>query len=164
MTVDEYRGALDKAIAEYERLGEERRRLDDRLAQLTQTITTLSRLVGLEPTVPFGLTDACRLVYRNAGVPLSPLEVRERLRAIGFDLANYSNDMAAIHTVLKRLNESGELRAMAVPGKQIYAWRIPTVRAISPELAQVIRHSGTFHIPSSRLRGASTPGKARRKK
>ena len=100
MTVTEYRGALEKAIAEYEHLGEERRRIDDRLAQLTQTITTLSRLIGLEPTIPLGLTDACRLVYRNAGIPLSPTDVRERLRAIGFELSNYSNEMAAIHTVL----------------------------------------------------------------
>jgi len=146
MTVDEYRIALEKAIAEYEQLGTERRRIDDRLAQLAQTIVMLSRLVGLEPSVPFGLTDACRLVYRNAGIPLSPTDVRERLRAIGFDLSNYSNEMAAIHTVLRRLNESGELRAMAVPGKQIYAWRMPTaVRAISPELAQYLRENPRFH-------------------
>ena len=119
MTAKEYRGALDQAIAEYERLGEERRRIDDRLAQLTQTIGTLSRLIGLEPTIPFGLTDACRLVYRNAGIPLSPTDVRERLRA------------------------------MAVPGKQIYAWRTPTAAyAISPALAEHIRESGTFHVPS----------------
>ena len=157
MTTEEYRGALEKAIAEYEQLGEERRRIDDRLAQLTQTITTLSRLVGLEPTVPFGLTDAVRLVYRNAGIPLSPTEVRERLRAIGLDLSNYSNEMAAIHTVLRRLNESGELRAMAVPGKQIYQWRVPTaVYAISPHVAEFIRHSGTFHPDS--------PKKPRKKK
>jgi len=157
MTAPEYRDALEKAIAEYEQLGNERRRIDDRLAQLTQTITTLSRLVGLEPTIPFGLTDACRLVYRNAGIPLSPTEVRERLRAIGFDLSGYSNDMAAIHTVLRRLNESGELRAMAVPGKQIYAWRTPpAVHVISPEAAQFIRQSGAFHSPA--------PSRAKKKK
>ena len=125
MTANEYRGALEKAIVEYEQLGEERRRIDDRLAQLAQTIGTLTRLIGLAPTVPFGLTDACRLVYRNAGIPLSPTEVRERLRAIGFDLSAYSSEMSAIHTVLRRLNEAGELRAMATPGRQIYAWRTP---------------------------------------
>jgi len=146
MTTDEYRSALDKAISEYERLGAERRRIDDRLAQLTQTITTLSRLVGLEPTIPFGLTDACRLVYRNAGIPLSPTDVRERLRAIGFDLSNYSNEMAAIHTVLRRLNGAGELRAMAAPGRHVYAWRVPTtMHAISPDMAQYLREHPTFH-------------------
>ena len=157
MSADEYRSALQKAIAEYEQLGDERRRIDDRLAQLTQTITTLSRLIGLECSVPFGLTDACRLVYRNAGIPLSPIEVRDRLRAIGFDLSNYSNEMAAIHTVLRRLNASGDLRAMAVPGKQIYAWRTPTaVYGISEQQAEFIRQSGTFH--------ATSPVKPRKKK
>ena len=165
MTAKEYRGALDQAIAEYERLGEERRRIDDRLAQLTQTIGTLSRLIGLEPTIPFGLTDACRLVYRNAGIPLSPTDVRERLRAIGFDLSSYSNEMAAIHTVLRRLNVSGELRAMAVPGKQIYSWRTPTAAyAISPQLAEFIRQSGSFHAVPPRPRGGSSERRPRKKK
>jgi hypothetical protein len=161
MTQSEYRGALDKAIAEYEQLGEERRRIDDRLSQLAQTIGTLSRLVGLVPTVPFGLTDACRLVYRNAGIPLSPTDVRDRLRAIGVDLSVYSNEMAAIHTVLRRLHEGGELRAMATPGKQIYAWRTPAAtHAIGPEVAQFIREHGTFHVPAPKK--PASP--ARRKK
>jgi hypothetical protein len=149
MTTEDYRAALTTAIGEYERLGEERRRIDDRLAQLAQTITTLTRLLGLTPTVPFGLTDACRLVYRNAGIPLSPTEVRSRLRAIGFDLSTYSNEMAAIHTVLRRLNIAGELRAMATAGKQIYAWRTPTAtHAIGPGVAQFIRENATFHVPA----------------
>ena len=161
MTADEYRGALEKAIAEYERLGEERRRIDDRLAQLAQTISTLTRLIGLTPTVPLGLTDACRLVYRNAGIPLSPTEARERLRAIGFDLSVYASEMAAIHTVLRRLNESGELRAMATPGKQIYAWRTPTsTYAIGPEVAQYLREHGTFHTD---LRAGKTPRRRSKK-
>jgi hypothetical protein len=163
MTSEEYRGALARAIAEYEELGSERRRIDDRLAQLAQTISTLTRLVGLAPTVPFGLTDGCRLVYRNAGIPLSPTEVRGRLRAIGFDLSGYSNEMAAIHTVLRRLNDAGELRAMATPGKQVYSWRIPsTSYAIGPEVAQYIRERGTFH--TDRPAPTSRPGKSRRKK
>jgi hypothetical protein len=162
MTVTEYRGALEKAIAEYEHLGEERRRIDDRLAQLTQTITTLSRLIGLEPTIPLGLTDACRLVYRNAGIPLSPTDVRERLRAIGFELSNYSNEMAAIHTVLRRLNDSGELRAMAAPGKQIYAWQAPAaVYTISPEVAQYLRQNPKYHTD---LPAGAPPKRSRRKK
>jgi len=155
---EEYRSALAKAIAEYEQLGEERRRIDDRLAQLAQTITTLTRLVGLAPTIPVGLTDACRLVYRNAGVPLSPTDVRERLRSIGFDLSAYSNEMSAIHTVLRRLNVAGELRAMATPGKQIYAWQAPVrVHAVGPEVAQYLREHGTFHIPSPMPRDAGSP-------
>ena len=107
---DDYRRALATAIREYEALGQQRQDLDKRLAEVMQTIGTLSRLCGLVPTVPIGLTDACRLVVRGAGVPVTPAEVRQRLQAIGFDLTKYANDLAAIHTILKRLNDAGELR------------------------------------------------------
>lgn len=135
-----YRDALAAAIKEYEELGARRREIDTRLAQLAQTIGNLSRLLGLTPTVPLGLTDACRLVIR-AGMPLTPPEVRDRLLGIGFDLSIYTNDLSAIHTVLKRLNEAGEIRIIPRPsGKHAYLWQQPaTVVAIGPEIAQFIR-------------------------
>jgi hypothetical protein len=105
---DDYRRALDAAVKDYERATADRAALDARIAQLHETIRTLTKLCGFTPTVPFGLTDACRLVLRNAGTPLSAVQVRERLTAIGFDHEKYANGLAAIHTVLKRLQESGE--------------------------------------------------------
>jgi len=116
----DYKAALAAAIAEYEHLGTERRRIDDRLAQLSQTIGTLNKLLGYEPKVPLGLTDAIRLVLRS-GVPMTPVEVRDRLKAIGFDVSKYVNDLAAIHTILKRLNAAGELRFIPrAPGTHQY--------------------------------------------
>jgi hypothetical protein len=142
MTTDDYRSALDAAIKEYESLGGQRRTVDKRLAELAQTIGTLSRLLGLTPTVPLGLTDGCRLVLR-AGVPMTPVEVRDRLAGMGFDLSKYSSDLAAIHTVLKRLKEAGEIRIVPRPGKPAYLWSAPPVAiAIGPEVAQYIRQSG----------------------
>jgi hypothetical protein len=163
MTEPDYQAALLAATKEYETLGEERRRIDDRLAQLAQTIANLSLLLGLTPTQPFGLTDACRLVYRNAGLPLSPTDVRDRLRGMGVDLSIYSNEMAAIHTVIKRLNEAGELRFIAgSPSKHLYAWQRPTrAVAISPEIAQFIRQNGKVHVETD---GSSTMVKRRKKK
>jgi|ERR1700683_560106 len=104
----DYRRALDAAIKEYERAAADRAALDARIAQLHETIGTLTKLCGFTPTVPFGLTDACRLVLRNAAAPMTAVQVRERLTAIGFDHQKYANGLAAIHTVLKRLQESGE--------------------------------------------------------
>ncbi len=143
MTTSEYRGALDAAVREYEALGEQRRAIDRRLAEVAQTIGTLSRLIGLTPTVPLGLTDGCRLVLR-AGVPMTPMEVRERLAGIGFDLDKYASELAAIHTVLKRLNEAGEIRLLARgPGKSAYLWNNPPVAvAFGVELGQYIREGG----------------------
>jgi hypothetical protein len=162
MTEPDYRSALAAAVAEYEQLGEERRRLDDRLSQLAQTIGALSRLLGFVPTQPLGLTDACRMIYRNAGLPMSPTDVRDRMREIGIDLSVYSNEMAAIHTVIKRLHEAGELRFLtASPGKSLYVWQRPAkAAAIGPEVAEFVRHHGSSRTGQS----SRAPSRTRRKK
>ena len=140
MTTDDYRRALDAAVREYESLGQQRQDIDKRLAELAQTISTLSRLCGLTPTVPWGLTDACRVVLRS-GLPMTPTDVRDRLLSIGFDLSKYSNELAGIHTVLKRLNESGELRFLVGgPRQGAYLWNRPaTAAALGPEIAELVR-------------------------
>ena len=62
---EQYRQALDAAIREYEALGAQRREIDERLAQLAQVIGNLNRLCGFVSTVPWGLTDACRVILKN---------------------------------------------------------------------------------------------------
>ena len=142
MSTEDYRRALEAAVREYEALGEQRQQIDRRLAELAQTLSTLSRLCGIVPTVSVGLTDACRLVLRGAGMPMSPTEVRERLKSFGFDLTRYTNDLAAVHTTLKRLNEAGELRFLARPGTgdKSYIWDRPARAALlGPDIATVKR-------------------------
>jgi hypothetical protein len=107
----EYRAALDAAVREYERAIADRSALDARIGQLRQTIGTLTKLCGLTPTVPLGLTDAVRMVMANAPGPVTATWVRDRLDAVGIDLDRYANALAAIHTVLKRLVEAGEIHA-----------------------------------------------------
>jgi hypothetical protein len=143
MTSADYRRALETAIREYETLGEQRRQIDGRLAELAQTIGTLSKLLGLTPTVPMGLTDAIRLVIRGAGVPMTPIEIRDRLQAIGFDVSKYANDLAAVHTIVKRLNQSGELRFIpGGPGKHRYTWNRPTTRiALGPDIVRFMHEN-----------------------
>jgi len=109
MSKDEYRRALDAAVREYEKRSVEHAALEARLSQLKHSIAALTKLCGYEPTVPLGLTDACRLVLRNATQPLTALDVRARLASIGVGLDRHSNPLASIHTVLKRLHDAGEL-------------------------------------------------------
>ena len=133
-TPDRYRRALEAAVREYETLGRQRAEIDERLAQLAQTIGSLSRLCHLTPTVPFGLTDTCRLVLKAAGHPLTATEVRAQLEAMGFDLSRYSNDLAAIHTVLKRLNQAGETQFVPRPwAKPAYSWKRPIQTVVLSE-------------------------------
>lgn len=127
---DRYRRALDAALREYETLARQRAEIDERLARLAQTIGSLTRLCHLVPTVLFGLTEACRMALKAAGHPLTATEVRAQLDAMGFDLGRYSNELASIHTVLKRLNQAGEADFVARPwDKPAYGWRRP-VQAI----------------------------------
>lgn len=123
-SADEYRSALEAASREYQQLLQQRGDLDRRMAQLAQTIGSLNRLCGFVPNIGVGLTDACRMVLNAAGHPLTAIEVRQQLEAMGFDVSKYSNDLAPIHTVLKRLTESDEVRF--VPrgyAKPAYAWK-----------------------------------------
>lgn len=152
---EEYRKALDAACREYEELGRQRVVLDARLAQLAQSIGTLMRLLGFATAMPWGLTDACRTVLRNAGVPMSPTEVRDRLELIGVDLSKYSNELAAIHTVLRRLNDSGEVRFVSAPGKHLYRWNAPPrAVALGPEVAEYLRQAGEPVKPPKSARRA----------
>jgi len=129
MSKDEYRRALDAAVREYERLIAEHAALEARLSQLRHSIAALTKLCGYEPTVPLGLTDACRLVLRNAAVPLTAVELRDRLVSVGIHLDKYSNPLASIHTVLRRLHETGEIverdRDDERPSKAAYSFAVP---------------------------------------
>ena len=146
MTHEDYRRALEAATREYEALGAQRQAIDKRLAELAHTIGTLSTLLGLTPTVPLGLTDAVRLIMRG-GVPMTPIEVRDRLHAIGFDVSKYVNDLAAVHTILKRLNASGELRFVArAPGRHQYTLNRPhSVVALGPDIVRFMHENRLEH-------------------
>jgi hypothetical protein len=57
------------------------------------------------------------------------------------------NDLAAVHTILKRLNESGELRFIARgPGAQQYVWNRPvTPVALGPDILRFMRENAHEH-------------------
>jgi len=120
---DDYRQALEAATKELTTLSGQRAELDRRIGHLMQTVGNLMRLCNLTPTVSIGLTDGCRWVLKAAAAPLTAVEVRAQLAAMGVDLSRYENDLAAIHTTLKRLDEGGEVRFIPQPwGKPAYQW------------------------------------------
>ena len=127
-----YRAALDEALREYETLLQQKADLDARLAQVAESVGTLTRLCGYTPTVAYGLTEACKTSLRCAAVPMTPLDVRDRLQSTGFDINRYSNPLAAIHTVLRRLTESGEVRRRVSRSRGVtYEFRAPEARGMA---------------------------------
>jgi len=165
MTQADYRRALETASREYEELGARRREIDQRLAELGQTIGTLMRLLGMTPTVPLGLTDAVRMVVRGAGMPISPTEVRDRLRTIGFDLSKYANELAAVHTILKRLNQAAELRFIPrAGGKHQYAWgRMPMPVVLTKDIVTGMHENANEQEAARVTEEPAPPSQARRR-
>jgi hypothetical protein len=148
MTQEDYRRALDAAIQEYEQLARQRAEVDQRLAQLVQSIGTLSRLCNVTPTVALGLTDACRMILKLAGHPLTVSEIRAQLGAMGFDLSKHSNPLASIHTVLRRLCRAGQVKFVPrAHDKPLYAWKSP-VNVLAIPVMRGSSHAG--HKSNSR--------------
>jgi len=128
-----YRRALEAALAEYDRLKTQREVVETRLAQLRHTIASLAALCGVTgedrpAQLAMGFTDACRSVLRASPGAITATVVQERLQVSGFDVTRYSNPLASIHTILKRLVASGEVRRVSSPaGKALYWWKRPVM-------------------------------------
>lgn len=137
----------------------DRAALDTRIAQLHQTIGTLTKLCGFTPTVPFGLTDACRVALRGAGRPMTAVDVRDRLGATGYDLEKYANPLAAIHTVLKRLREAGEATSTPADASSRTAFSAVTgAAAVGPKPKhQIPPHGRSTNRPRGRAERRRRP-------
>src|ERR1700681_1671474 len=83
---------------ECESVLEERRKNDLRLAQIMRAVNALTALDSDEPVMYAGtLSDACRAALKNAGRPLTPVQVRDAVVALGFNVSSQSNLLASIH-------------------------------------------------------------------
>jgi hypothetical protein len=124
---------IPEAIAELRRKFEEEaeihRKSGERMAQYSAAITVLSGLeTPIEPVKFEGtLADACRTVLQTTMKPMSPMDVRDGIVALGYDLSDKSNPMASIHSVLKRLDESRNVQKLTTKTRDgdtvtMYQW------------------------------------------
>jgi hypothetical protein len=130
--------------------------LEDRLQEVIERIATVREaawgmkdLSGIDPDKEYphlfsteaipdvGFTDAIREVFRaRPGVGLTPVGVRNKLKERGFKLENYTNPLASIHTILKRLEKQDELHSWQDDEESptTYFMTMPT----NPEKAQAL--------------------------
>jgi len=96
------------------------------VARLQQLARSLSLMVAkthkLEESAELvGVQETVLSLVRAANRPVAPMEVRDQLINIGFDLTRYRQPMAVIHSALRRLLIAGFLyepergRFVAVP-------------------------------------------------
>jgi len=154
MTTDSYKKALIAAQHERDSLLQERARIDDKLAKLGTMIESLRPLCDDEETEiqemhfqaalsEYGLADACRFVLKNTDRFMTPISIRNMLTAKGYDLGEQTNALASIHSICKRLVQSGEAIEQVVEGKTFYKWNTSAFKH-SP-----LRHLGQrIHVPT----------------
>lgn len=125
--------ALSMAINEREDL---ENRLDEgnyRIDKLQEAVRGLSALCGLDyqaeypglfppaPDIHEGLTEKVRSIFAvNDRIYFSAIDIRDRLKKLGFPIEKYSNALATIHTVLRRLYKAEEIKSEDREGKTYY--------------------------------------------
>jgi hypothetical protein len=140
-----YLQQIEHCMDEIESLVMQKQEIDRRIDKLQQVVKANAEMLpdqGRERVLlelddalpPTGFTEAIRYALRRAGPRgMTPMEVRTALTAAGIPLTQ-SNPMAAIHTVLKRLVESGQVRVairdqkMGGDDESVYQWK--TLRGI----------------------------------
>lgn len=125
---------LREAEIELAKLYEQRQSLEVEIAKQQQRVSALAVLADeVDQTferMGLGLTAACRAAFRAAGSRgLMPTELRDSLKRMGFALDKYTNPMASIHAVIRRLEEKGEIRNRVHDkyedvDKSVYQWAL----------------------------------------
>jgi transcriptional regulator of acetoin/glycerol metabolism len=140
--------ALKEAKKALEEAYEQRNSIEQRIVILKQTIDGLAALSepgARENLVQVrgdqvleryntSLTDAIRQIFSETSEPmLTPPEVRDRLLAMGVNLAKYNQPLVPIHNTLKRLEAQGELIPFLddVGDLRGYRWVSPLARAVA---------------------------------
>jgi hypothetical protein len=136
-------GLLDAAKSEKNRLLGERLALDKAVAENTAFLREIEQqikhfedsiLVAIEVnTLPDArplaeeksFTNAIAFVLKGASLPLSPVEIRDRLAELGFDSSGWKTDVvSSVHTVLKRMlaNDPPSVMESGEPRRKVYQW------------------------------------------
>jgi hypothetical protein len=105
-----YDDAFNAAELELREAIEERKKLDQRIEDLRETLIGLSNLcnkpiadITLLGVADAGLTEAIKMVLKFSDKPLTPVDIKRRLEDANFDLKRFANPMAVIHTAIGRM-------------------------------------------------------------
>jgi hypothetical protein len=119
MVERDYERAKAAAAKELAKLLKDQERTERRILQLKTTLAALGGLSG-KPTRAPKLTESIRSIFKAAppDIQLSPIDVRNKLLEMGVDEADYSNLLASVHVILRRLAQYGEIKL--VGGRSLY--------------------------------------------
>ena len=123
-----------------------RQKLDQKIARLHAVVTNLQSLCAdmnkqnfekqidrvIKKDLKVGITQSARVILQETFFPMTPSDLLKSVEARKYNLARYVNPLAVIHTLLKRLVQSGEVKMVPLAdGKKAYQWVSTTDRALS---------------------------------
>jgi len=132
-----YRAALYEAKQDVARHLVKRQKLDHKIAQLQALVTNLQNLSAardrknfekgvdrvIKASTDVGVTDCVRVILKETFLPMTAAEIKKTIEDRKYNLTVYKNPLAVIHTILKRLVKSDELRVIPQSGgKKAYQW------------------------------------------
>ena len=137
------RKALAELLRQREELATKIAKQQTRVAALAALCEQSEEIASMTEMDLGGLTNACRTAFRAAvGRGLMPVEVRNALEQLRFPTQSHKNILASIHTVIRRLEQAGEIRRAIHDkylgeDKSVYHWAGPNYGA-SKSLANQI--------------------------
>jgi DNA repair exonuclease SbcCD ATPase subunit len=131
-----YYVAYQAAASELESLLSDQERIEERILSLRKSMNALATLISqhegkdkdftdyaaarLHELIDNSLTDDIHKIVSASSHPLTASEIRQELKELGGSLAEHSNPLATIHSILNRLAESGRVKETVKAGKK--AW------------------------------------------
>lgn len=146
MPMKNYRHMLYEAKQDLAHHLVKRQKLDQEIARRQAVVAELQNLCAeqdkrsfeqsiervIKADLKVGITDAVRVILQENFFPMTTIELKEKIAARKFNLTRYANPLAVIHTILKRLIQSGDVRvAPAINSMKAYQWISPTEKALS---------------------------------
>jgi len=134
---DLYIDAFINAWNELNEIASKEKEFAYRKAILNDTVTALKPLIFKRTWDINSLTlsDAIRWVFKTAKRSLTALEVRSKLTDLGYNLDQFDNPLANIHTALTRMGDTNELSKIENEGKKKAFEPTPDLKPVpEPEL------------------------------
>jgi hypothetical protein len=127
------KSAMDSYLGELSGLVAQRQQLNKRISKVEKVLRGMIDLLDTDEeqteyieklddiTPPAGLTEAIqRMLQAEEGRSLFPTEIRDGVKSY---LLNHSNEMASVHTTLKRITKNNPfIEPVEKNGKVAYRW------------------------------------------
>ncbi|MBZ5521764.1 MAG: hypothetical protein LAP21_05945 [Acidobacteriia bacterium] len=111
-----FRKSLAAAIQRRDELTFKRQQIEKEEMQQHKLIAAISEVLGEGRVDNIGLTEATELVVGVSDNPLTAMEIRDELRGMGYGIDHFSNPLASLHQVLKRLQAKGKIEPISSDG------------------------------------------------